>query len=209
MPDICVTDTTSTILSITTIAIHPEYSERTRQNDIALLRLAVPLKFGPYVAPICLPKSAGDVADARRYANHVSTVASWLKGRLLGQNNRTTLSDTSCLARKVGLPILDVTTCSESAVRTQGCLGVIGAPSLLCGGDAGAGVMVRTRRRDTHVLLGVLSDQQYCESRRGDALVAWDQLQSFHGLSLPMYTRVAVHLGWIVRNTRDACYCGR
>lgn len=229
--DTCKPDITSTILSVTAVRVHPDYTERTRQNDIALLRLSVALKFSPYVAPICLPKfSIGQ--DSRNTNNdydddnhhHIGTVASWLKSTLAPN---LTISDASCLPRQVGLPILDVSACSEAAPRTQGCLGIIGAPSLLCRGDAGAGVMVRRRataakrrrrhHRAVYVLIGVLSDQQYCMKRSGgggggggkDAVVTWEQLQSFHGLTLPMYTRVAAHLRWIVRNTRDACFCGR
>lgn len=74
-------------------------------------------------------------AASTSYENLVSIVATWIKGT--EHNNRTpahkTISRTSCFPRKVGLPVLDVSTCSESAAKTQGCLGVVGAPSVLCG----------------------------------------------------------------------------
>lgn len=247
--DICQPDSTSTIHSVHSVRPHPDYAERTRQTDIALVRLAVPVRFDAHVRPICLPAltplpppspqppkrskwkrsapaAAADAGSGRRlYAGRVSLVASWLRGRL---HANLSISDSSCLPRQVGLPVLEVAACVESAAPTQGCLGVIGAPSLLCAGDAGAGVMVpkrrRGRRRGRFVLIGVLSDRQYCETaagvqrRRGaDAEqrpaygVAWEEVQSFHGLTLPMYTRVdGRHVRhWIERNTRDACECGR
>lgn len=246
MHDICKPDTTSTVLSVASLRLHPEFVERTRQNDIALIRLSEPVIIGPFVAPICLPKwtanpsasptaAAAASSDARRYgAGHVSTVASWLRGQL---RPNLTISDSSCLPRKVGLPVLEVAACVESAARTQGCLGVIGSPSLLCRGDAGAGVMVQQQRRRrrrrrrprwrrrkrrgdgtadvgrAYVMIGVLSDQQHCEGGGdgGGGGVAWEVVQSFHGLSLPMYTRLTAEhlLEWIMRSTRDACFCGR
>ena len=35
--------------------IHPEYSEKEKHNDIAIVALARNVKFSKYIRPICLP----------------------------------------------------------------------------------------------------------------------------------------------------------
>lgn len=150
--DICHADKTSTIFSVSALILHPEFVVKSRQNDLALVRLSESVPFGELVAPICLPSSGsrrfscvskklhafstilksnvcGSLA-ADTYEHKVSVVATWIKEgeKKIAQN----VSRTSCFPRKVGLPILDVSTCSESAPKTQGCLGVVGAPSVLC-----------------------------------------------------------------------------
>lgn len=55
--DICHTDTTSTIFSVSAIVLHPEFVSKSRQNDLALVRLSEAVAFGDLVSPICLPST--------------------------------------------------------------------------------------------------------------------------------------------------------
>lgn len=62
--------------------VHPRFSLKTQQNDLALLKLVTPLRvYGPNVLPICLPE-----ADMT-FDGGKSFVAGW--GRL-GESNRIT-----------------------------------------------------------------------------------------------------------------------
>ena len=42
-------------MKVEKIIVHPGYSRRTLDKDIALMKLASPVQFGKYVKPICLP----------------------------------------------------------------------------------------------------------------------------------------------------------
>lgn len=55
--DMCRADTTSTIFSVSAIILHPEFVSKSRQNDLALVRLSEAVTFGEFVSPICLPSS--------------------------------------------------------------------------------------------------------------------------------------------------------
>ncbi|KAF5298268.1 hypothetical protein FQR65_LT09779 [Abscondita terminalis] len=43
-------------IKIEEMFLHPLYNERTRHNDIALIRLSTPVQFSDYIRPICLPE---------------------------------------------------------------------------------------------------------------------------------------------------------
>lgn len=50
-----------TDIRIEKIISHPKYSNSTKNNDIALLKLASPAPYGQHVQPICLPGQNEDV----------------------------------------------------------------------------------------------------------------------------------------------------
>ena len=50
-----------TDIQIEKIISHPKYSNSTKNNDIALLKLASPAPYGQHVQPICLPEQDRDV----------------------------------------------------------------------------------------------------------------------------------------------------
>ena len=60
-----ITSTTSdgqhTDISVERIISHPMYSRSAINNDIALIKLSSPIKFGKYVKPVCIPKQGGNV----------------------------------------------------------------------------------------------------------------------------------------------------
>ncbi|KAF5298269.1 hypothetical protein FQR65_LT09780 [Abscondita terminalis] len=43
-------------IGIEEMLAHPLFSKRTKQNDIALIRLSKPVPFSDYIRPICLPE---------------------------------------------------------------------------------------------------------------------------------------------------------
>lgn len=57
----------------------------------------------------------------------VSTIASWIDSL-----SPDSLKYKTCEPRKVGLPILSSKTCPNYLFESQGCVGVIGVPSVLC-----------------------------------------------------------------------------
>ena len=46
---------TRQVKTVERIFKHPNYNQRTTQNDLTILRLAEPVKFNKYVQPACLP----------------------------------------------------------------------------------------------------------------------------------------------------------
>lgn len=44
---------------ISRIILHPDYEEKSKNNDIALLELEKPVQFTKYIRPICIHKSSG------------------------------------------------------------------------------------------------------------------------------------------------------
>lgn len=55
------------------------------------------------------------------------TITSWIQG--IASDNITL---TTCLPRKIGLPLLESQSCSEKILNSQGCVGVVGASNVLC-----------------------------------------------------------------------------
>ena len=49
-------------VAVEKIISHPQYSRSTINNDIALMKLATPIKFGKYVKSVCLPQQGKDVS---------------------------------------------------------------------------------------------------------------------------------------------------
>uniref|UniRef100_A0A1B0D037 Uncharacterized protein n=1 Tax=Phlebotomus papatasi TaxID=29031 RepID=A0A1B0D037_PHLPP len=51
----CQNEFTSTIYSVQEIIIHPAFYNTTSLNNIALLKISVPVLFSHHITPICLP----------------------------------------------------------------------------------------------------------------------------------------------------------
>uniref|UniRef100_A0A8C0FV96 Peptidase S1 domain-containing protein n=1 Tax=Bubo bubo TaxID=30461 RepID=A0A8C0FV96_BUBBB len=58
--------------SVKQYIIHPSFNKTTMDSDIALLQLAEPLEFNPYVGPVCLPAKEEAVQPSR-----VCVVTGW------------------------------------------------------------------------------------------------------------------------------------
>uniref|UniRef100_A0A3Q2E7C5 Zgc:100868 n=1 Tax=Cyprinodon variegatus TaxID=28743 RepID=A0A3Q2E7C5_CYPVA len=58
--------------TVATIIVHPDYNEKTSNNDVALMRLSSAVTFTSYISPICLAAS-----DSTFYSGTDSWVTGW------------------------------------------------------------------------------------------------------------------------------------
>ena len=58
---------------VKTVFIHPKWNDKTMENDIALLKLSLPVHFSPTVIPICISDDSNDLAGQN------ATVTGWGK----------------------------------------------------------------------------------------------------------------------------------
>ncbi|XP_055612826.1 CLIP domain-containing serine protease B9 isoform X2 [Uranotaenia lowii] len=156
---------------------HAEYSEDSKHNDIALLRLSRNVEFSDFVQPVCLPlpdfksSSTGSV-------NFVTGFGRTLKG------------SRSMVKQKLGIKVYDQERCrtkfaTKKAVITdnQMCAGGDFAKDS-CHGDSGGPLM---KLQKVWTLEGVVSYGNRCG------------LEDWPGV----YTRVLAYMDWIRTNIRD------
>uniref|UniRef100_A0A8D0KYT4 Peptidase S1 domain-containing protein n=1 Tax=Strix occidentalis caurina TaxID=311401 RepID=A0A8D0KYT4_STROC len=96
----------SLCLSVKQYIIHPSFNKTTMDSDIALLQLAEPLEFNPYVGPVCLPAKEEAVQPSR-----VCVITGWgaheadrEKGRKLHQLEVPILVLDTCQSYYINLP---------------------------------------------------------------------------------------------------------
>jgi hypothetical protein len=166
---------------------HPNYSRRTVDNDIALVRLAGRIDLtagsGPTV-PVCLPAN-----NDNDFSGLSATVAGWGTTKEGGS--------TSNSLQKVDVPIIKNSECNSAATRYQGkitdsmlCAGFIQTGGKdACQGDSGGPLIIDNGTRKT--LVGVVSWGFGCAQKRAPGV----------------YARVARFPDWILANTRDAEWC--
>lgn len=163
------------------VVYHPQYNSQTTLNDIAVVKLARPIKFTSAVQPACLPASGEQVPD-----NLEGTVAGWGLTREGGY-------DTSSILLQVGVPTISSRQCAQS-YSSQGiridpsamlCAGYSYGGKDACQGDSGGPYVVRSGQG--YVLQGVVSFGVGC-ARPG----------------LPgVYARVSNYIGWINSQVRS------
>ncbi|XP_074697747.1 ovochymase-2 isoform X3 [Strix aluco] len=92
--------------SVKQYIIHPSFNKTTMDSDIALLQLAEPLEFNPYVGPVCLPAKEEAVQPSR-----VCVITGWgaheadrEKGRKLHQLEVPILVLDTCQSYYINLP---------------------------------------------------------------------------------------------------------
>ncbi|CAL8117608.1 unnamed protein product [Orchesella dallaii] len=165
------------------IIMHPQYSRRTIDNDVALLKLVKPVKLDNVIIPVCLPAN-----NEHSFENFTATAAGWGATKESGS--------TSNILRKVDVPVISNTVCNTQT-KYKGkitdnmlCAGYVeqgGSDS--CQGDSGGPLTIMNGERIT--LIGVVS---------------WG-----YGCARPMspgvYTRVARYPEWIVENSKGAEWC--
>lgn len=64
----------SNLYDVERVFIHPFYVDQVAYNDIAILKLKEPIKFGPTVKPICLPD---DRQDGDKVAGKNGLISGW------------------------------------------------------------------------------------------------------------------------------------
>ncbi|GAB0093132.1 vitamin K-dependent protein C-like [Sergentomyia squamirostris] len=177
----CQNEFTSTIYSVQDIIFHPAFYKDQSLNNVALLKLSVPVVYSIHIAPICLP------TPGSTYNGKVGTIASWYSAPMSTPNPSVSTSSNpqppaeqnvqtnstivgtprtaawgDCLPRKIGLPIHTGPECRTFADHNEGCIGIKGSMNYhLCHEDAGSGIYVQTLQ-GYFELVGILSDKQWC-----------------------------------------------
>ncbi|XP_027013989.1 vitamin K-dependent protein C-like [Tachysurus fulvidraco] len=167
-------------VSVVKIIPHPKYNRETLANDIALMRLKLPVTFSTYIVPACLPSQ--DLAERVLHLNGTMTVVT-------GWGTETEGAELySTELKHINVPLMDQSECAHHMVNnlTENvlCAGSIGSIDDACKGDSGGPMM--TLYRNTWFLIGLVSWGEGCG----------------HTDKLGIYTKVSNYLEWIdsVRN---------
>jgi len=150
---------------------HEQYDlDGRKKNDIAIIKLAKPIKFDNTVQPACLPKQ-----DERVPEGTTALAAGWGKVVEGGKSSLDLLN--------VKLPITSHETCNNVyrniVEKTQVCAGYPEGGKDSCQGDSGGPLLVPTRQG--YVLQGVVSVGGGCARPRVPGI----------------YTRVSGYIDWI------------
>ncbi|CAI9618993.1 unnamed protein product, partial [Staurois parvus] len=133
------------IKSIGKFFSHPQYSDWTKVNDIALIKLSSPASLNDRVSPVCLAASSDVFNEGER-----CVTTGW------GYTNAATQASPAKL-QQVSLPLLTNTECQKYFLpRIQAsmiCAGASGASS--CKGDSGGPLVCQ--RNGAWTLAGVVS----------------------------------------------------
>lgn len=175
--NINVNESTEQVIQVVEIIMHENYVIRTVDNDIALLRLASPIVYTPYIVPVCLPTRP--LAERELWAVQWHTVSGWGK--------RSENGPTSVLLRHTKVPRIRTQTCVEESgvalTTNMFCAGYLDGRTDSCKGDSGGPLV--TQYKKTVFLLGIVSWGKGC-ARPGN-----------YGI----YTRVSNYLEWIQNRT--------
>ncbi|KAM9738148.1 coagulation factor VII-like isoform 2-T2 [Menidia menidia] len=177
--NIQVNESTEQLVPVAEVVTHESYSRATVDHDIALLRLATPLRYGTFAVPVCLPTRL--LAERELWAVRLHTVSGW--GR------RSEHGPTSNVLRRTQVPRMRTQTCVEkSGVRltpNMFCAGYPDGRTDSCRGDSGGPLV--TEYRGTAYLLGIVSWGRGC-AQPGN-----------YGI----YTRVSNYLQWVQDRIQD------
>ncbi|XP_055594398.1 trypsin 3A1-like [Uranotaenia lowii] len=165
------------------IVDHEDFDIFTFNNDIALLELDKPLRYGPTIQPACLPD--GNTLD---FAGSLAIVAGW--GRVEEQR------PPSKTLRSVVVPIWTQQQCLESGYGNKKitdnmmCAGFHDGKKDACQGDSG-GPMHKMGSAGSMEVIGVVSWGRGCARP-----------------NLPgIYTRIVNYLPWIMQKLEGECVC--
>lgn len=162
-------------LDIKEVLMHPNYSQSTTDNDIALLRLAQPATFSQTIVPICLPDSGLSERELTKVGQE-TVVTGW------GSRTETKRNLTSVL-NFIKIPVVPRNECVQAMQNRVSenmlCAGILGDPRDACEGDSG-GPMVASFR-GTWFLVGLVSWGEGC-----------GRLHNYG-----IYTKVDRYLDWI------------
>lgn len=166
------------------VLVHPNYSTRNFDSDIALIRFNEPVRLGIDMHPVCLP------TPTETFAGQTAVVTGW--GAL---SEGGPVSDT---LQEVEVPILSQEECRGSnygiskITDNMICAGFEEGGKDSCQGDSG-GPMHVIGAGQTYQLAGIVSWGEGC-AKPG---------------SPGVYTRVSKFNDWIRANTRDSCSCSQ
>ncbi|MFK5986422.1 MAG: serine protease [Pseudomonadota bacterium] len=137
--------------NISEIIIHPDYDTSLDSNDIALLRLELPVN---NISPVLLPGSSYD--EFTISAGTMSTVLGW--------GVTPDKSDNEVVLRKVEVPITEQSTCLESLAKyaitledSMVCAGYPEGGKDACSGDSGSPLVSFSSTLKNWVQVGIVS----------------------------------------------------
>ncbi|KAM4711404.1 coagulation factor X-like [Anableps anableps] len=158
---------------VDTIVSHFKYSSQTYNNDIALIKLATPIRFTKYILPVCIPEK--DFAENVLMRQKDGVVSGF--GRL-GEGR-----ETATILQRLSVPYVDRHTCMESTQLRISlrmfCVGYDTTAKDACQGDSGGPHV--TSYRDTYFITGIVSWGEGC-ARKG---------------KYGVYTQVSKYILWI------------
>ncbi|XP_067439929.1 coagulation factor X-like [Thunnus thynnus] len=171
--DILADDRNEAVHHVETIIIHKNFRPNTYHNDIALIKLATPIKFTRFILPACIPEQ--DFAEKVLMQQLYGTVSGF--GHL-GEGRQP-----STILQRLTMPYVDRHTCIESTnshiSKRMFCAGYKKIAKDACQGDSGGPHV--TRYGDTYFITGIVSWGEGC-ARKGK-----------YGI----YTKVSKYISWI------------
>ncbi|KAJ8682241.1 hypothetical protein QAD02_018033 [Eretmocerus hayati] len=160
-----------------------DFSFRNFHDDIALLRLNERVPLSETIRPICLPNNR-DLS----YAGETAIATGW--------GSLKEAAKPSCSLQSVELPVMSVDECrntsysSKIITESMLCAGYPQGEKDSCQGDSG-GPLINVRKDNKYELIGIISWGNGC-GRAG-----------YPGV----YTRVTSFIDWIMKNSKDGCFC--
>jgi len=175
-------------MDVQQITMHPDYDKRKIDNDIALLKLASPVKIKTdtdSITPAWLPAD-----NSNAFEEEIATVAGWGATEQGG--------DVSPQLQKVEVPVLTNKQCNWRSLylgkitENMLCAGDLASGGKdSCQGDSGGPLVIN--RNNAFILAGIVSFGYGCAQP----------------LAPGVYTRVSRYPEWIRENTQDCEYCKR
>uniref|UniRef100_A0A1B6ENS7 limulus clotting factor C n=2 Tax=Cuerna arida TaxID=1464854 RepID=A0A1B6ENS7_9HEMI len=165
---------------------HEDYDAKSYQNDICLLRLAKPIEFNNYVAPICLP--VYDFFQKQTFESSVMEVAGWgLTDIATGKSSNVLLTLTVPIKTQF---ICELAYSGKSEIiDKQMCAGgVVGKDS--CSGDSGGPLMApfSMDAPPRYFIVGIVSfGPKKCATTNTPGV----------------YTKVSEYMTWILDNIKE------
>ncbi|XP_041637464.1 coagulation factor X-like [Cheilinus undulatus] len=175
--DVFEDDGNEAVHMVETIVTHRGFNPNTYHNDIALIKVATPIKFTRYILPACLPEA--DFAEKVLMKEPNGLVSGF--GRI-GEGQQT-----SPTLKRLAVPYIDRHICIESTPlrisQRMFCAGYDTEAKDACQGDSGGPHV--TRYGSTFFVTGVVSWGEGC-ARRG---------------KFGVYTQVSKYIRWIREGT--------
>ncbi|XP_048053049.1 polyserase-2 [Megalobrama amblycephala] len=138
--------------SVSQIIIHPAYSRKTNDNDMALLRLSSPVNFTNYIQPVCL------AAEGSTFNTETMWVTGW------GTINSGVPLPSPQILQEVDVPLVGNSKCnclySGSITENMMCAGLSDGGKDSCQGDSGGPMVIKQGSR--WIQAGVVSFGKGC-----------------------------------------------
>ncbi|XP_078415675.1 coagulation factor VII-like [Cetorhinus maximus] len=164
---------TEQVRNVSRLILHENYNKKTVDNDIALLKLDVPVVLDDYIVPICLPEQFFALLELRQI--RYSIVSGW--GRRLESGA------VAYTLQKLQVPLVRTSVCrlttDNNITENMFCAGYKNALKDSCKGDSGGPHV--TQYKGNWFLTGIISWGEGC-AREGK-----------YGI----YTKVYKYLEWI------------